>query len=227
MGNTYTATWMTPENLARVRQLSAEGHSNTYIAKIIGCDVTGHAIARKRQRENWPRTDNSAPWMTSENLILGRQMWDDGASTPKIAEALGTTKNAICGARRRLGWPRRPSPIRHSGEPRVYKPPVMGRKPTLPPLPKPPIVHVVSIVPEMRPPPVVRPMPEMRPPPVVRPMQRPSSLTCQYTQSERRPWVFCKEPTHWFIRLGQLVQSSYCAKHHHICVRTKQHEEVE
>jgi hypothetical protein len=212
MGNTYTAAWMTPENLERVKQLSSEGHSSSYIAKVIGDGVTDHMISRKRQRQGWPRAGNNATWMTPENLILGRQMWDDGKSTSEIADALGTTKNAICGARRRLGWPGRPSPIRRSGEPRIYKPRVMGNKPTLPPMPKrPPIVHVVAIVPEMQ-----KPIPRVIPAP------RPSDLRCQYTESDGRPWIFCDETTHWFVRLGKLVQSSYCTRHHHICWRTSE-----
>jgi GcrA cell cycle regulator len=53
---------------------------------------------------------NEAEW---EALIPKlRELWASGMSTPKIAEALHTTKNSVVGKAHRLDLPGRPSPIK-------------------------------------------------------------------------------------------------------------------
>jgi GcrA cell cycle regulator len=53
---------------------------------------------------------NEAEW---EALIPKlRELWASGMSTPKIAEALHTTKNSVVGKAHRLNLPDRPSPIK-------------------------------------------------------------------------------------------------------------------
>jgi hypothetical protein len=153
----------------------------------------------------------------SENEVNLRIWWDEGMIASEIGRRLGLSKNSVIGKVHRLGLPgRRPSPIRNNGIYRTSRKtpkPILpiGKKPTLPPMPS--IVHVVAIVPE-----IPEPLPK------VQPMPRPSELKCQYTESDGRPWVFCNAPTHWFMRMGQLIQSSYCCEHHQLCWRKSERQ---
>lgn len=67
-----------------------------------------------------------------------KQLWaqtNPRLSTLAIAREMRATKNAIVGAAHRLGLPARPSPIRRGDGPKkAAPPPVIGKRPTLPPL---------------------------------------------------------------------------------------------
>lgn len=66
-------------------------------------------------------------WAT-ETIASLRQLWDEGLSTKKIGDRLGTSKNAVVGKAHRLDLPSRPSPIRR----RDPNAPFVPRKPRAP-----------------------------------------------------------------------------------------------
>ena len=53
-----------------------------------------------------------SPW----TIIVAEleQYWSEGRSSAEIARRLNVSKNSVIGKARRLGLPRRPSPIRYS-----------------------------------------------------------------------------------------------------------------
>lgn len=53
-------------------------------------------------------------WITDASLATVRRLWDEGVSTARIGDRVGTTKNAIVGIARRLALPARPTPIRRN-----------------------------------------------------------------------------------------------------------------
>ncbi len=65
-------------------------------------------------------------WTEAQIADLKR-LWIAGHSTSRIGTILGVSKNAVIGKAHRLKLPARPSPIRHSSEP---------KKPKRAPLPK-------------------------------------------------------------------------------------------
>jgi GcrA cell cycle regulator len=60
---------------------------------------------------------------TDERLERMKRLWSAGHSAAHIAEQLGggISRNAVIGAARRAGCERRPSPVKHSGQPRERK----------------------------------------------------------------------------------------------------------
>jgi GcrA cell cycle regulator len=57
------------------------------------------------------RKENTMEWNEDQVLSL-TSLWKKGITTAKIAAELGTTIGSITGKTRRLGLPRRPSPIK-------------------------------------------------------------------------------------------------------------------
>ena len=54
-----------------------------------------------------------SPW-TDIMITELEQFWNEGRSSAGIARQLNVSKNSVIGKARRLGLPRRPSPIRYS-----------------------------------------------------------------------------------------------------------------
>lgn len=98
----------------------------------------------------------------TDRMLAGlRRDWDDGVPTAEIGRRLGVSKNAICGKKRRLDLPNRPSPLPENSPTRVCRgKPHIKRTvgPTLPSLAPPPAPVVVVPV-RPAPPPVVAPVP--------------------------------------------------------------------
>lgn len=78
-------------------------------------------------------------WTTAA-IASARRLWDSGMSASAIGEALGRTKNSVCGMARRNEFPMRGSPIKDAngapvpkkrGTPREFKAP--KPKPVAPP----------------------------------------------------------------------------------------------
>ena len=42
---------------------------------------------------------------------------------------------------------------------------------------------------------------------------------CRYPMNDGGPYLFCADPKHWHMNKSGLAQSSYCRKHHFICLR--------
>jgi hypothetical protein len=132
----------------------------------------------------------TAPWATETNLARARELWAAGVRVVDIGRAVGTTSDAIAGYAHRHGWgphPNQPPGGRKAGSPN--KPPLEApQKPVRrrsPPraVPKPPAPVAAPVAPQWVPPP----------------------RTCQWSDSWRRPWVFCGCPT---VKGG-----SWCAEH--------------
>lgn len=133
-------------------------------------------------------------WELDPTLIPRlRALWDEGHSTAAIGRRLGVSKNSVVGKAHRLDLPSRPTPIIRNGEKREPRPRIHRahrRIDTLPPLQtQVKIVPVLTIVPEVEPPP---PAPKLR-------------GTCQFITSVARPWVFCDD--------GALFGKSWCSVH--------------
>ncbi len=60
-------------------------------------------------------------WTEAQIADLKR-LWTAGHSTSQIGTVLGVSKNAVIGKAHRIKLPPRPSPIRHSSEPKKPKP---------------------------------------------------------------------------------------------------------
>ena len=106
------------------------------------------------------------------------KLFSDGVGLSKIAENLGVSKNAVVGKISRMGWPRRPNPVKREPSD-APKSPAATQKPTRAaseqaarlPIPTQPLA-----------PAVLRPNPHRQAP-------------CSWPTSDGRPWTFCGAPS--------------------------------
>ena len=166
--------------------------------------MTGAATTAVRRG---PRTTPRAAWMTAANLVLARELWDEGLGTKAIGRRVGTTKHAIVGHAHRHGWPPRPSPLgRRKGEVREAVPRVPDK-------------------PHHRGAPTPRKRPE-RAPEELRVTCRPQALAeataafrgCQFPLNERRPWRFCDAPA--------VPGIAWCPAHKSVCYMRSPRQEL-
>jgi hypothetical protein len=147
-------------------------------------------------------TGRPAPWATKTALALAREMWDGGELCADIAKAIGCGRHALLGYAHRHGWPLHPkqpagAEWRTQRKAAQQPPgPVRHRKPAPPPVPA-----------------VAAPKPPRgprreacNPEPLAVPTAAFSS--CQWTDCEGRPWVFCGAATS--------PGCVYCAEHRQV-----------
>jgi GcrA cell cycle regulator len=144
------------------------------------------------------------PWTPALDAQLVT-MWYDGLPTATIGERLGITKNAVIGRKNRLNLTSRQSPIK--GGPVVR----MRRKPAPIVLPdmagKPTWTVTAAIVRTSDP---MAPLPQFPRVPPAAALRIPRGAigparTCQWTDCERAPWLFCDAPS--------TAGYSYCPDH--------------
>jgi|SRR5215469_247361 len=177
------------------------------------------------QRHLTGATWDVRPWDKDEDRSL-RRYWGDGLSCAAIAQKLARSKSSVVARANRLALAPRPSPIgpnaaavrraflsaagladqaprkstpkpgaHHSATEPVDRPQAAS------PVPPPPALPPKDQVPEHSPPAV---SPRLLPPAAF-----PAFRTCQWTDSQNRPWRFCEAPT--------LDGSAYCPGHHARC----------
>ena len=96
------------EKTELLRSMFGAGLRYSEIAAALDC--TEDAVDSKIERLGLTRARapiEQETWWTDDKIELFRQLWLDGLSCSRIAEALGCTKNAIVGKRKRLGLPER------------------------------------------------------------------------------------------------------------------------
>jgi GcrA cell cycle regulator len=129
-------------------------------------------------------------WDSGDDSRLTR-LWLEGLTTRAIATELETTRNAIIGRARRLGLPKRPSPIKPNdgkADPRTYKKRnaahlSIGKRAALyGPKVEPATVFVM-----------------------------PPARTCQWIEGDASKPRFCDAPT--------AGMSSWCPEHRAVCIR--------
>jgi len=134
-------------------------------------------------------------------------LWAEGMSTVQIGLRIGRTKSAVIGRARRLGLLPRPSPLPVPPKPRAVqaasKPP-QTLSPESPPRMVPPHPPAPGPKPETLPPAARTPNP-----PSTRPVAFSTPKTCQWTDSDRAPWVWCGAPT--------VEHGPWCAEHRRRC----------
>jgi GcrA cell cycle regulator len=133
-------------------------------------------------------------------------LWNDGMSTAQIGIRIGRTKSAAIGRARRLNLLPRPSPLPGPPKPRAAQ--VAPRAQREPPSPEPQVRIVRPDPPAAAPPPE---LPPAAPPlsPHVRSVAFSVPKTCQWTDSDRAPWVWCGAPT--------VEHGPWCAEHRRRC----------
>ena len=132
-------------------------------------------------------------------------LWADGMPIREMGLRLDVTRNSVAGFAHRWKLAPRGSPIIRTGpaKPRALAAPRKPPSPKSPPRVVPP--H----------PPAAAPSPEQLPPaartpnPPTRPVAFPSVRTCQWTDSDRAPWVWCGAPT--------VEHGPWCAEHRRRC----------
>ncbi|MGQ0662389.1 MAG: GcrA family cell cycle regulator [Pseudomonadota bacterium] len=58
---------------------------------------------------------------TMEQIAELTRLWKEGLTTSEIGKRLGISKNAVVGKAHRLHLSARPSPIKHSGRPKLFR----------------------------------------------------------------------------------------------------------
>jgi len=179
----------------------------------------------------WKHKQECFDW-TEERLAKLRELWDSGMATEAIGAKLGTTKNSVVGKAHRLKLPSRPSPIKSDPNaprkprkkaPRAVQLTLPSEAPKWRPMPRSPFVQPdappdVSYR-EAMDPVALRAHAETRrayklPVPVGALGRSP---TCQWTDSERRPWVFCG--------CKSAPGYSYCEAHRAVVFRPMEHRD--
>ena len=147
----------------------------------------------------------SRVWDAADDARL-TLLWAEGMSTAQIGIRIGRTKSAAIGRARRLGLLPRPSPL--PGAPKQRAVQVAPRAQREPPSPEPQVRIVRPDPPAAAPPPE---LPPAAPPlsPHVRPVAFSVPKTCQWTDSDRAPWVWCGAPT--------VEHGPWCAEHRKRC----------
>jgi GcrA cell cycle regulator len=153
------------------------------------------------------------PWPAEDRAKL-ELLWAEGLSSGVIAETLGRSRNAVVGMKARLGLSPRPSPIRHhDGSPPPQRQP--SRVPTLPPL-----NIAAPAAPRQTPVACLRADETLTPDAVETPPEAAglsaSARTCQWVNSDRRPWAFCGCPA----RRG----TAWCEAHYRCVYSSHRHE---
>lgn len=149
-------------------------------------------------------------WADESNVARFRVLWESGETTRVIGGKLGVSHSAICGKRRRLGLPQRPSPIKHtmtegSVRMREYRRRKAKELPSLPSLPS-----EVAVADAPKPVIVVAPKSiTVTPKPVtVSAFVGRVRECCWPTGKKGREHLFCNAPT--------IPGKVYCLEHCHI-----------
>ena len=121
-----------------------------------------------------PRIDE---W-SDEKVEKLRKLFFDGVSVREIAEKLGVSKNAIVGKITRMGWPRRPNPVKREPSD-APKSPAATQKPT--PADSKQAARV--------------PTPPQPVEPAVLRQNHHRQAPCSWPNSDGRPWTFCGAPS--------------------------------
>ena len=147
----------------------------------------------------------SRVWDAADDARL-TLLWAEGMSTAQIGIRIGRTKSAAIGRARRLNLVPRPSPL--PGAPKQRAVQVAPKAQREPPSPEPQVRIVRPDPPAAAPPPE---LPPAAPPlsPHVRPVAFSIPKTCQWTDSDRAPWVWCGAPT--------VEHGPWCAEHRKRC----------
>jgi hypothetical protein len=166
-----------------------------------GASCAGGSFSRGKQE--------STPWSVAD-IARALALWESGLPAAEIAAKLGRTKNMVCGLARRKNFPARPQPggWKPNTEPngrRALKPKPAPRPFQLPQNGNP--SHGVSqLFPPMEPreaAPIWRSN-TRSPLPIPRGAIGPAR-SCQWTDCERAPWLFCDAPT--------VAGYSWCRQH--------------
>jgi hypothetical protein len=134
-----------------------------------------------------------------------RELWDAGTHTAVIGREVGTTSDAIVGFAHRHGWgphPRQPVGAEWRAQRKAAQAAQQALEPRQPPSPAPPPAGAVAA-----PKPPRGPRREAcNPAPLAVPTV--AFRTCQWTDCEGRPWVFCGAAT--------APGCVYCADHRQV-----------
>jgi GcrA cell cycle regulator len=195
----------------RVRRGGADGWAGEWLAVLVASGaVHRSAGAPLAWGEIATGSGEMFEWTEAKHAQLDA-LWAEGATTARIAEVLGTTKNAVVGKVRRRGLEGRPSPIKGRGEGAYYP----RARPVLVGAPRDPyskagamkgstLAALGASVPAV----AVRPVIEAPPP-------RPAVVIPALS---RRPccwplWGDKERPTHRYCEAPGVPGKSYCAAH--------------